>query len=104
MKRITIHKLVAENFINKPILEVNHKDGNKENNSINNLEWVTTKENIIHRFRVLKQKPYTKYKGIDWKTKEGINRYSRLYYQKNKERILKYQKQWRQQRLNNINT
>ena len=48
-----IHRLVAEVFLQKPIDKdfVNHKDGNKLNNSVENLEWVTKSENDLHSFR-----------------------------------------------------
>jgi hypothetical protein len=45
-----IHRLVAESFLEKTNdkLVVNHKDGNKENNNIENLEWITQGENVKH--------------------------------------------------------
>ena len=46
-----VHRLVAIAFIENPEhkLEVNHKDKNKLNNSLSNLEWMTRRENNIHR-------------------------------------------------------
>lgn len=52
-KSITVHRLVAQTFIpnpdNKP--QVNHIDGNKENNTVSNLEWITNYDNMQHSIR-----------------------------------------------------
>ena len=65
-KTFTIHRLIAINFIPNPLnkKQVNHKDSNPLNNSINNLEWVTNLENSCHR---VKSRNYSsKYLGVGW--------------------------------------
>ena len=52
-KECLIHRLVSEAFIpnleNKK--EINHKDGNKKNNCVNNLIWCTRSENMLHAYK-----------------------------------------------------
>jgi hypothetical protein len=54
-KNIRIHRIIASLFIPNPLKKtmVNHKDGNKLNNKIENLEWVTPEENNKHSRDVL---------------------------------------------------
>ena len=47
-----VHRLVAEAFIPNPdnLKEVNHIDGNHDNNQVSNLEWITHQANVQHSF------------------------------------------------------
>lgn len=50
LKLVNVHKCVATVFIPNPdnLPQVNHIDGNKQNNCVDNLEWCTARENVIH--------------------------------------------------------
>lgn len=76
---LRIHRLVAFAFIlnpdNKP--EVNHIDGNKVNNHISNLEWVTPAENSQHAWRTRLSKPIHGTDKVNSKLDEEMVRYIR---------------------------
>ena len=58
--RHLLHRLIAFAFLPPPeegVQCINHKDGDKKNNDIANLEWVTFSENLKHSYRSLGRKP-----------------------------------------------
>ena len=83
-----VHRLVAEKYVPNPnnLPQVNHIDGNKLNNSADNLEWVSNQENRIH---AVKNKLHTQGSDCSWaKLTEEDVRYIRKHA---KEKI---QREW----------
>jgi hypothetical protein len=82
-KTFPVHRLVALAFIdnpeNKP--QVNHKDKNRSNNNVSNLEWSTASENSIHRSNNVAQKTnqHVKIWRIDINTDEKLELYDSIY-------------------------
>lgn len=76
-----IHRLVCQYWVENPEnkLEVNHKDGNKQNNNYENLEWVTASENQKHRHSIgITKTSNRKIAKINPKTKEILQIYNSI--------------------------
>lgn len=86
-KTALVHRLVAEAFIPNPENnpQVNHKDGDKHNNKVTNLEWVTCSENQLHSFKTGLH-PGNGEGNVNAKlTKEKVAEIRRLYVKGSKE-------------------
>jgi hypothetical protein len=84
-KTFKIHRLVAGAFIENHynLEQVNHIDGNKKNNNVANLEWVTRSDNVIHAYKIgLMKKPKGELNGNSKLKETDISQIIELYNDK----------------------
>lgn len=106
-KHFLIHRLVAQAFILNPegLKEINHKDEDKTNNLVDNLEYCDRKYNMNYGTRTERDVQTKIRKGLFDPEMCGIKdrkEYDRLYNQKNKERIRERNKEWYQENRDQI--
>lgn len=87
-KTVRVHRLVAEAFIPNPLKKetVNHIDGNKQNNNVDNLEWADRSEQMYHAYKHNLKNPMAGTKNSNSKlTLEQVQQIRKTYIRNSKE-------------------
>ena len=93
-----VHRLVTEAFLPNPdnLPEVNHKDEDKTNNRVENLEWCDHKYNMNYGTRNIRAKETAIKNGYWTGLRSGLSKkeYNRKYYQDNRDKFREYHHQY----------
>ena len=86
IKQTSVHRIIASAFLGNSDLQVNHKNGNRADNRIENLEYVSVRENISHS--ILNKSKSSKYAGVSFS--KGKNKWASTIYINKKTKHLGY--------------
>lgn len=87
-KNYLVHRLIATTFIPNPdnLPQINHKDGNKLNCSVDNLEWCTRSENLLHAYaNGLERKVFGEDHHAHKLTEEAVRYIKKVYVKRDKQ-------------------
>ena len=105
-KSINVHRLVTEAFLPNPdnLPEVNHKDEDKTNNRVENLEWCTRKYNVNFGTARIRSKDTHIKNGYWTGLRSGLSKkeYNHKYYNDNKNKIKDSQRSYYQENRDKI--
>lgn len=103
VKNFLVHRLVAEAFLPNPenLTEVNHKDEDKSNNCVDNLEWCNRNYNINYGTAKIRGRE-TAIKNGYW-TGLSKEEYNKKYWNEHREHINEWQREYHQEHKNEYN-
>lgn len=103
VKKYSVHRLVAQTFIpnSDGLPQINHKDEDKINNRVDNLEWCDSKYNLSYGTARIRSKK-TRIKNGSW-TGLSEKEYRRKYWEDHRDHLIEWRRKYRENHRDHIN-